>query len=227
MFLRRRSVFAISLLVILILSSGCSLLRSPAPGGPPATAQPAPTEVVIATAPIPAPTQVATVSADEKSKLLIINSCSLINSQDLAHLFPPHNEIVRNPPATSQVSHPPFSESAASGTETSCIFYDFHQPGSTSGWMLQVTYLFDVPDPSAQPAWSQAWEAAKGASSQLVAGLGDEAFISGTNLYIRTDDTYITFESIDTHVDQNTAAGMQQLIADEKQLASAGFARLK
>ncbi len=154
------------------------------------------------------------------------NSCNLIDSYDLAHLFPPHNEVVRNVPKTVSAIHPPFSIARATGTETSCLFYDFHQPGVKTGWMLQVTYLIDIPDPSEVPAWSQAWAAAK-ANGQLVSGLGDDAFANGSNLFIKKGNDYITFESIDTHVDSKTTAGMQQLLADEKQLAAAGLRRLK
>jgi hypothetical protein len=154
------------------------------------------------------------------------NSCTLINSNDLAHLFPPHNEIVREPPKTGPVGHPPFSEAEATGTETDCLFYDFHQPGKINGWMLQVTYLVDVPDPSELQAWSQAWADAKAQSEQPISGLGGEAFASGANLFIKLGDIYISFESADTQVDEKTAAGADQLLSYEKQLAEAGLSRL-
>lgn len=93
--------------------------------------------------------------------------------------------------------------------------------------MLQVTYRLDTPDPSAIQAWSQAWDAAKAKSGQPVSSLGDDAFASGANLFIKKGNTYLAFESTDTHVDEKTAAGIQQLLDDEKQLAAAALERLK
>jgi hypothetical protein len=155
------------------------------------------------------------------------NACKLIDSNDLAHLFPPHNEITRGDTKTAQVSHPPFSDTAAPGTETSCTFFDFHQPGVKTGWLLQVTYLVDAPDPLMVQAWSDAWDAAKAKSGQPVSGLGDDAFSSGPNLFIKTGKVYLSFEGIDTHLDQNSPEGIQQLLAEEEQLAQAALGRLK
>ncbi len=183
------------------------------------------------------------------------NSCTLINSSDLAQLFPPHNEITRGDPKTGPVRTPVFanpspsvaslnsvtsgptatpttapaaaSGSAPTGTETTCLFFDFHQPGSQTGWMLQVTYTVDVPNPSSAQAWTQAWAAAKAKAGPPVSGLGDDAFADGGNLYIKKGDTYLTFDSVDTHVDGTTPAGKQQLLDYNKQLAQAALSRLK
>ncbi len=215
MFRRRRSLLAFPLLVALVAAAGCSRLANNAniTGGVPLTASTA----ISATEAVP-PSNI-----DLKSG----NNCTFINSNDLAHLFPPHNEITRDAPKTSAVSHPPFSDASAAGTETSCTFFDFHQPGKLVGWMLQVTYLVDTPDPSAAQSWNQAWAAAKARSGQPVSGLGDDAFASGANLFIKNGSNYISFESIDTHLDMKSAAGAQQVVAYEKQLAEAGLSRVK
>jgi len=210
------------MIILLILAAGCSTAQ-PTALHPPSTpiqptAAPALTPTII-------PTPTSSGASAENALIGIANSCMLINSNDLAHLFPPHNEIVRDPPVTGRVHHPPFSDAAAAGTETSCTFYDFHQPGQLDGWMYQVTYRVAVPDPAAAPAWSQAWQAAKATSAQPVSGLGDEAFASGANLFIKLGNIYISFESTGTQVDEKTAAGAQQLLAYEKQLAQAGLSR--
>lgn len=243
----KRSFLAAFLPVMLIVLTSCSWVQATPVVAPSATAQASATKSSIAAAialtntttpavtsapgSVPIPAAAATPSAvtlpPSDVTLKQANSCNLINSNDLAHLFPPHNEIVRDPPKTAPVSHPPFSTSAASGMETTCVFYDFHQPGTLAGWMLQVTYRLDTPDPSAVQAWSQAWDAARAQSGQPVSNLGDDAFTSGTNLFIKKGNTYLAFESTDTHVDEKTAAGVQQLLADEKQLAEAALEHLK
>ena len=213
-------LFTLIWITLLIISTGCSGAQSTALR---LTSQPTTTPTPIPTAVLPTATTSA--ASAQTGLLATANSCRLINSNDLAHLFPPHNEIVRDPPTTGPVSHPPFSDAAAAGTETNCTFYDFHQPGKLDGWMYQVTYLIDVPDSGTSQAWNQAWEAAKAKSAQPVSGLGDEAFVSGANLYIKVGDAYISFESTDTRLDEKTVSGMQQLLAYEKQLAEAGFSR--
>ena len=215
-------LFTLIWITLLIISTGCSGAQSTALR---LTSQPTTTPTPIPTAVLPTATTSA--ASAQTGLLAIANSCRLINSNDLAHLFPPHNEIVRDPPTTGPVSHPPFSDAAVAGTETNCTFYDFHQPGQLAGWMYQVTYLIDVPDSGASQTWNQAWEVAKAKSAQPVSGLGDEAFVIGANLYIKVGDAYISFESTDTRLDEKTASGMQQLLAYEKQLAQSGLSRLQ
>ncbi len=238
----RRFYLIIFMLILALVAFGCgarpAITSTPIPTVQPAavTATPGVTMVTpTGNSPTGFPTtgqagevtETPTLPPSSYNILKVANSCNLINSQDLAHLFPPHNEIVKDQPKTSTVSHPPFSEAAATGTENVCTFFDFHQPGGVTGWMLQITYLVDIPDPSATTAWSQAWAAAKTRSSQPVSGLGDDAFIGGTNLYLKIGDAYLTFEADDTHLDAKTASGAQQLIAYEKQLASNAMERLK
>ncbi len=211
----------------------------------------------------PASAQTVTAGLPENaSTLKMANGCNLVNSSDLAHLFPPHNEITRDVPKTSQVAYPPFSPqamqaaastpaatpaagnpaagnpaastptlagitSATSGTETRCLLFDFHQPGVAAGWMLQVTYLLDTPDPAAASAWAQTWNTAKSQGGQPVSGLGEDAFTSGSTLFVKQGDAYLTFESIDTHLDAKDPATTPQLIAYEKTLAAAALGRLK
>ncbi len=230
--------FLMFILIFFITGCGMATAVEPTPTSVP-TAMPLATATPMATSgtsgmsstPPPAPGEaVPTPSSaphDINAMRAAADSCNLINSQDLAHLFPPHNEITYSSPKTSQVTHPPFSSAQATGTETQCVFYDFHQPGGNTGWMLQATDLADVPDSSAVSAWSQAWTAAKEQSGKGVSGLGDEAFTQGTNLYIKKGDLYITFLAEDTHVDAKTASGVQQLIQYETQLATTAMSRLK
>jgi hypothetical protein len=227
MFRGRRSLFAVPLLIVLVISTGCSRKQPTASSVPTTFPQPTATAATSGAATATPASGASSIPLTGNTTQLLGDSCILITSNDLAHLFPPHNEIMRNPPKIGPVSHPPFSDTPAAGTETECLFYDFHQPGKVVGWMLQVTYLFDVPDPSAVQAWGQAWEAAKAKSGQPVSGLGDDAFANGANLFVKIGDTYISFESADTQVDEKTAAGAQQLLTYEKQLAEAGLSRLK
>ncbi len=229
---QRRSLLAVFPLLLILFAAGCSPAQAPAALTPThaaagtATSSPGSVPVTASTAAVtrtPSPQD----TPPANNPLKAANSCNLINSSDLAHLFPPHNEIVRDQPKTGPVDHPPFSDTLVPGSETSCLFYDFHQPGKVTGWMLQVTYKVDVPDQSAIPAWNKAWEAAKAQSSQPVSGLGDAAFNDGANLYIKLGNTYLSFESTDTHLDPKSPAGIQQLQQDNLQLAQAALKRLQ
>lgn len=221
--------FFLPLLILIFIISACSQATPP----PKLTSTPAATTTATTTAgvPVTAVTPTATIAQatlpPSTDTLKAGNSCTLLNSSDLAHLFPPHNEITRDVPKTAQVTHPPFSSANAPGTEKTCLFYDFHQPGVQTGWMLQIIYLVDTPAPSSEAAWAQAWDAAKAQSGQTVSSLGDEAFTSGTRLYIKKGSAYLTFDATDTHLDAKTASGIQQLLAYETQLAAAALSRLK
>ena len=241
MFSTRGSRFFISVFLCAAFLSGCSALKVSSQGS-----QISHAKLATATSQVSVPNTGSTSSPPSDSgaavtstpslpkaspptlgnTLKMANSCDLINSYDLASLFPAHNEIIRDAPKTGPVSHPPFSQVAAAGTQETCVFYDFHQPGKVSGWMLQVTYLVDTPDPSAQQAWAQAWSA-NAKSGQPVSDLGVEAFASGANLFIKKGNTYLTFESVDTHLNLKTAAGMQQVLAYNEQLAKDGLPNLK
>jgi hypothetical protein len=226
---KRRGVFVFLLLFVLMAAAGCGRAAAPT-----ATITAVPTSnsggsPLATTVPTAAGGGLPVTSGGTSQPLAMskgANGCKLIDSNDLAHLFPPHNEITRGETKTGQVSHPPFSNTAAPGTETSCLFFDFHLPGQKTGWLLQLTYLVDAPDPAMVQAWSAAWDAAK-ANAQPVSGLGDDAFSSGPNLFIKTKSIYLSFEGIDTHLDQKTADGIKQLLAEEEQLAQAALGRLK
>lgn len=241
MYRYRRSRFVIFIFLAAAVLSGCNALKVTAPGNHKLPAQTAttPSQVALPNTGSASSTPAASNTAvpgtpsfqtvpppTSGSTLKMANSCDLINSYDLASLFPPHNEIIRDAPKTGPVSQPPFSQAAAAGTQETCLFYDFHQPGKATGWMLQVTYLVDTPDPSAQQAWAQAWSAAA-KSGQPVNDLGVEAFASGANLFIKKGNTYLTFESTDTHLNMKTAAAMQQVLAYNEQLAKDGLQNLK
>ncbi len=236
---------AVLLFVILGVISGCSRAQQAASGVPTLPASPAamanPSVTTLApttggagraglptsTAPAGGPTSPQERLHPSVGTLKAGNSCTLVDSRDLAHLFPPHNEIIEDTPQTGPVSHPPFSQVPAAGTEQACLSYTFHQPGNKAGWMLQVTYLVDRPDPSDAPAWSQAWTAAKANSGRSISGLGDGAFSVGAKLFVKKGNTYLTFEAADTRLVAKTASDTLQLIADEKELAADALQRLQ
>ncbi len=225
-------MIALIVTIALIVLAGCSAVKTPVTATSTLTAQPAATEtgagLPVTGGGIATPGSTPGPASPSNDIIRgISSSCNLIDSRDLAELFPPHNETITNTPKTGVVSHPPFSQTPAAGTETNCLFYTYHQPGKTTGWMLEVTYLIDVPDPSTTQAWSLAWNAAKASSGKQVSGLGDDAFSDGANLYVKKGNEYITFESTQTNVNGNTPAGMSQLLSYEEQLAKAGLSRIK
>lgn len=221
--------------IVLLFLAGCSRAQAPVQATPPA---PTPTSLtesagvpVTASTATPAAASTPETPLPSANTLHSPNSCNLIDSSDLAHLFTTA-ETNREPPEFSPVSKPAFSDAASEGAqsagkETTCVFYTFHQPGSQNGWMLQVTYRVDVPEPSAVQGWNQAWTDAKAKSGQPVSGLADDAFASGAKLAIKKGDIYLTFEAIDTRLDEKTSSGAQQLLTYEKQLAAAALARLR
>src|SRR5512133_1200370 len=74
----------------------------------------------------------------------LTNSCDLIDSHDLATLMMTA-EIQRGPHTVGQVDRLIFGGSGISATESSCIFFAYHKPGSNTGEMLQVQYWVDMP----------------------------------------------------------------------------------
>ncbi len=148
----------------------------------------------------------------------MINTCSLLNSQDLAHLFT-SAEIIAEPAKTSQVTHPAFSQENAPGTETTCLYYTYNQPGKSTGETLQVTYWVDTPAPGSQAAWDKAWTDASSGSTQVAISKNESAFFSNGQLVIKNGNEYVTLSAVDTRINANTVAGASQLLNMEKQLA--------
>lgn len=150
----------------------------------------------------------------------LIYNCKLLDSHDLASFFPSHAEVVLPEPQVTHVDHPIFSTGNAPGTETSCVYYTFHLPGSKEEVVLQVTYWLDLPASTA-PAetWSQEWAQAKAQAEQIIPALGDEAFFYNGRMTFKTNDLYVTVEATETNLDPNTPAGVDKQLAIEKQIA--------
>jgi hypothetical protein len=162
--------------------------------------------------PLPAPTK--------SSVNNLTMSCSLLNSQDLANFFTSHTEVMLPEIQINQVEHPIFSVQNAPGTETSCVFYAFHLPGSSAEIMLQVNYWVDVPSQSAsRKAWAQEWTQAKSEAGQPTLGIGDDAFFKDGRLTFEKGDLYVTIEATETDLDLKTPLGVEKQAAIEKQIA--------
>jgi len=155
----------------------------------------------------------------------ITNKCDLLNSHDLAGLFP-SAEVTRPVHQLSQVNHLSFSQEKISSREASCVYYDFHRPGSKDMEMLQVTYWVDVPDQAAPEAWNQVWADARREADQVVPNIGDDAFYKQGRLAIKKGGIYLTIEVIGTKLNTDSREGTNQQIEIEKQLALDALSRL-
>jgi hypothetical protein len=163
----------------------------------------------------------------ESANNILTDSCYLLNSRDLASFFTSHTEVILPAPQINQVRHPVFSPRSAAGTETSCVYYTYHLPGSNAEVVLQVTYWIDVPSPATSgDAWVQAWDQAKSEADQLISGIGDAAFVKDGRLTFRVSDVYVTVEATETDLDLKTPAGLNKQLTIEKQLALDMLSRL-
>lgn len=215
----RVALFAVLLLTV----SACSVTGSTAmpTNSPVPVVPPSATPKAITASPPPQP---ASTSSAVNS---LIDSCALLNSHDLASFFTSHAEVVLPKPEIKQVEHPIFSTGNAPGTETSCVYYTFHLPGSKSEVMLQVNYWLDLPAPTAPAdAWAQDWTQTKSEATQTVSISGNEAFFNKGQLTFKTDNWYVTVEATETDLNLNTSAGVNQQLAIEKQVAVDMLARL-
>jgi hypothetical protein len=208
-------LFTFSTLIVLLLTiSACSVARStlipvgssvvPTLGTPEkATATPLPQ---------PAPT--------ESLVGRLVNSCGLLNNRDLASFFTSHAEVILPTPQISQVGHPIFSTGNAPGTETSCVYYTFHLPGSIKEIVLQVNYWVDVPA-SGTPgqAWVQDWTQANSKAMQTISGIADGAFTKDGQLIFKKGDMYVTIAATETDWNLKVSTDMGKQLAVEKQVA--------
>lgn len=203
-----------SLVVLLLTASACTVTGTASPPIVPpfaaASGTPGKPTATLMTKPAPTESQVN----------LLTKSCALLNSRDLASFFPSHTEVVLPKPEINQVDHPIFSTGNASGTETSCVYYAFHLPGSSKEIVLQANSWIDVPSPTvAASAWMQDWSGAKSKADQALSGVGDDAFYKDGRLSVKQGDVYITVEVTETDLDLNTTAGIIKQSAMEKQVA--------
>ncbi len=155
----------------------------------------------------------------------LLESCSLLDSHDLASFFTGHTEIVLPNPQIDQVQHPIFESGGAAGTETSCIYYSFHMPGSVDEVVLQVNYWLDLPASSTAESWSRDWSDAS-AQAQTLTGFGDGAFYEDGRLSLKSGGYYLTLEAVETDWDLKTPQGAAKQLALEKQLAQTMLGRL-
>jgi hypothetical protein len=155
------------------------------------------------------------------------DSCGLINSRDLAHLFNGHTETMLPKPQINQVVHPAFATGAAPGTETSCVYYTFHLPGSHAEVVLQVNYWLDVPtSSSADSAWTRDWAVANAGAGQAMPRLADEAFYKNGRLSFKENDFYVTLQAIETDWNLESPGGSEKQLATERQIAIDMLARM-
>ncbi len=148
-------------------------------------------------------------------------SCALLNTRDLASIFPTHTETILPKPQIAQVDHPIFSASNAPGAETSCVYYSFYLPGSHSEVVLQVNYWLDLPaSASAEPLWKQDWTSARAAGTNGLSGIADAAFYKNGRLSFQKDDVYVTVQAVETDWNSGSASDMQKQLAVEKQIAT-------
>lgn len=215
-----RYFFLTGLVVLLLVTSACTVTGTT----PPVTSTPVSTPITSKSAtvtpvPKPAPT--------ESRVNILTRSCSLLNSRDLASFFPSHTEVVLPKPEISQVDHPVFSTGNAPGTETSCVYYAFHLPGSNEEIVLQVNTWVDVPSPSISgTTWMQDWENAKSSADQAVAGVGDDAFFKDGRMSLKKGDVYLTVEAMETDFNLGTPSTLKKQFTLEKQIALAMLGRL-
>ncbi len=188
-----RHRFALLFVAALLTSSGCSGVRSNiSPGS--------------------ARLRVAPTFAVSNS---LVDSCALLNTHDLASLFPTHTETILPKPQISQVSHPAFFEGRAPGTETSCVYYSYYLPGSHSEIVLQVNYWLDVPGSGST---SQAWNASM-RNAQSVPGIGDGSFYQDGQLNFKMGGLYMTVAATETDWNLSMTSDRNKQLALEKQVA--------
>jgi hypothetical protein len=154
------------------------------------------------------------------------NTCDLLTSRDLASFFS-SAEVEGPTHQVGPVSQIIFSTQSISATQSACVYYVFHQPGSRDMVMLQVTYWVDVPAQVPGAAWAQIWTDASSGAAQTLSGIGDGAFYNDGRLTFKKDNLYLTVEVVGTALDTNTSVGQQQQLDMEKQVALDALSRLQ
>jgi hypothetical protein len=155
----------------------------------------------------------------------LTSGCKLIDSRDLAELFSTA-EMIGPVHTVGQVNHTIFSTEASSATESSCVYNVFHRPGKQDEKFLQVTYWVDIPDQATPNAWAQVGADAKAKAAQTVPGIGDGAFYENGLLTFESGAIYVTIGIVDTDLNTNASAGVNQQIEIEKQIALDAQGRL-
>ncbi len=209
--------FATTLFVLLLAAAGCSGVN-PAVNvsGGTSSPEPTPTSQAGLNQAIPNP---SSSPAPEKTTVYHLTSyCALLNSRDIASLFS-SAEVMKPVHQVSRVNHTVFSTENVSATESSCINYAFHRPGSNEGEMLQVTYWVDVPEHATASAWAQLWTDAKSKAAQAISDIGEDAFYENGRLTFKEGNVYVTLEAVGTYLNTSTQAGVTQQMEIEKQLA--------
>ena len=215
--------FVTTLFVLLFVAAGCSgvnpvsnsIGRIPT-AAPTATSQAVANLAISTLTPSPAP--------EGTAAYRLTNYCDLLDSHDIASLFS-SAEVMKPVHQVNQVKHVIFSTEGVSATESSCINYAFHQPGSKNAKMLQVTYWVDIPDRAAAGAWAKVWTDAKAQAAQTVSNTGEDAFYNQGRLTFKEGDIYVTLEAVGTYLNTDTQAGVTQQVEIEKQLAHAAANR--
>jgi hypothetical protein len=232
---RHSIILSLLLCLAALLAAACSLDTSAAPA---ATSLPAAPTATSGTLPAGTATGTAQTAATPNSSAQpasplpaatgtaasLTSRCNLLNSRDVASFF--SSAEVQTPVHKVQhVDQPVFATQAAPATESSCIYYIFHQPGKATGQTLQITYWLDVPDQPGSAQWTQAWADAANAGQQ-VPGIGDSAFTNNGRLTFKRGDVYITIDLTTTYLDLNTSAGVEQQMQIARQTASDILGRL-
>jgi len=210
-----------TLIVLLLTASACSVTKeTPIPVSSPVVSIFGTPEKPTAT-PIPQP------APTESLASRLVNSCGLLNNRDLASFFTSHTEVILPTPQISQVSHPIFSTGNASGTETSCVYYAFHLPGSIKEIVLQVNYWVDIPaSGTSGQAWMQDWTQANSKATQTISGIADGAFVKNGQLIFKKGDLYVTIGATETDWNLKVPTDVEKQLAVEKQVALDMLTRL-
>ena len=203
-----------TLIVLLLTVSACSAAESTPTlvGSPLVPTLKTPEKPTATPSPQPAPT--------ESLAGRLVNSCGLLNNRDLASFFTSHTEVILPTPQISQVSHPIFSTGNAPGTETSCVYYTFHLPGSIKEIVLQVNCWIDVPaSTSPSQAWAQDWTQANSKATQNISGIADGAFTKDGQLVFKKGDLYVTIGAVETDWNLKVSTDTGKQLAVEKRVA--------
>ena len=211
-----------TLIALLLMTSACSVAgNTPKLVGPSVVPTLGTTEKPTVTPlPQPAPT--------ESLVSRLVNSCGLLNNRDLASFFTSHTEVILPTPQISQVDHPIFSTGNTPGTETSCVYYTFHLPGSIKEIVLQVNYWVDIPA-SGTPgqAWVQDWTQANSKATQTISGIADGAFTKDGQLIFKKGNLYVTIGATETDWNLKVSTDVGKQLAIEKQVALDMLKRLE
>jgi hypothetical protein len=193
---------------LLFAAAGCAIVT------------PSPTMGEMSPTPGPSPLPQATLF------FRVTNSCDLLTGRELARFF--SSAQVEGPThQVGPVNQLIFSTPSISATESSCVYYVFHQPDSKDMVMLQVTYWVDVPAQAPGVARAQIWMDASSGAAQTLPGIGEGAFYNNGRVTFKKDSICVTVEVLSTALDTNTSAGQQQQLDMEKQVALDALSRLQ